>query len=231
MNHIAQEVVWPCIIQDITKALYHITVGKHFSKKKKAIWKFHQTYIQIFPFTIGSSFTQSRSYIYPVLVYIFRSFTFKINVIIISFNMKERHYSLCSEYHSTRNAFGQHWKLTTNNSRLTWKLHHSFLAYCLRCPALNAHLCQRNNSSLKPIKSIYFHQKWKHFHINLVLWYNVQGCFWSNCHFIDKFTSLVSVFRTILQVKSFRYWVTSRGDTSCVLHDVYPSMATSTYPD
>ena len=170
MNHIAQEVVWPCIIQDSTKASYHITVGKHFSKKKKAIWKFHQTYIQIFPFTIGSSFTQSRSYIYPVLVYIFRSFTFKINVIIISFNMKERHYSLCSEYHSTRNAFGQHWKLTTNNSRLTWKLHHSFLAYCLRCPALNAHLCQRNNSSLKPIKSIYFHQKWKHFHINLVLW-------------------------------------------------------------
>ena len=131
-------------------------------QKKKAIWKFHQTYIQIFPFTIGSSFTQSRPYIYPELVYIFRSFTFKINVIIISFNMKERHYSLCSEYHSTRNAFGQRWKLTTNNSSLTWKLHHSFLAYCLRCPALNVHRYQRNNSYLKPINSIYFHQKWKH---------------------------------------------------------------------
>ena len=46
--------------------------------------------------------------LFSVTDYIFRFFIFKINVTIISFNMKERHYSLRSDYHPNRNGFRQY---------------------------------------------------------------------------------------------------------------------------
>ena len=88
--------------------------------------------------------------------------------------MKERHYSQSASIISPAMA----WtilKITTNNSRLTRKLHHSFLRYCWDVVSVRWWTLFGNNEKYFTSKSMYLYRPTDVKHPVLTLWIGKKG--------------------------------------------------------